>query len=137
MNCILCAISSGQTPASLVYEDEYTLGVMSLDQPNPYKVLVLPRAHVESIYDLSDDQAGRIFQTAVKIARAIRAASGCDGLNVVQSNGAAGQQDVFHFHLHLVPRFHGDDIQISWAGSRLERNELNSMAEEIRLKMGG
>ena len=135
MNCILCEISSGQVPASFVYEDEHVFGIMSLDQPNPYKVLVIPRAHVETIYDLSEDQAARIFQAAVKIARAIREASGCDGLNLVQSNGRAGQQDVFHFHLHLVPRFDGDNIQISWEGTRAERDELNGMAEEIGSKM--
>jgi histidine triad (HIT) family protein len=137
MNCILCEISSGQAPASYVYEDEYLFGIMSLDQPNPYKVLVIPRAHIETIYDLSEDQAARIFQAAVKIARAIREASGCEGLNVVQSNGRAGQQDVFHFHLHLVPRFHGDNIQIRWQSSRAERGDLNRMAEEIGSRMEG
>ena len=135
MNCILCEISSGQSPASFVYEDELVFGIMSLDQPNPYKVLVIPRAHIETIYDLSADQAARIFQAAIKIARAIREASGCDGLNVVQSNGRAGQQDVFHFHLHLVPRFDGDNIQISWEGSKAERNDLDRMAQEIGSKM--
>lgn len=135
MNCILCEISSGQAPASFVYEDEYVFGIMSLDQPNPYKVLVTPRAHIETIYDLSEDQAARIFQAAVEIARAIREASGCEGLNVVQSNGRAGQQDIFHFHLHLVPRFQGDSILISWQNKRAERDELNRMAEEIRSKV--
>jgi len=137
MKCILCEISSGQVPASFVYEDECVVGIMSLDQPNPYKVLVIPRAHVETIYDLSDDQAARIFQAAVRIARAIREASGCDGLNVVQSNGRAGQQDVFHFHLHLVPRFLGDSILLSWENRPADRDALNRMAEEIHLKLEG
>jgi len=137
MNCIFCQISSGQAPASFVYEDEDVFGIMSLDQPNPYKVLVIPRAHIETIYDLSEDQAARIFQAAVKIARAVREASVCEGLNVVQSNGRTGQQDVFHFHLHLVPRFHGDDILISWRNNRAERDELDRMAEEICSKAEG
>src|SRR5215203_4452307 len=110
MSCIFCEISSGQSPASFVYEDEKVFGIMSLDQPNPYKVLVIPRAHIENIYDLSDEQAACILQATVKVARAIREASGCEGLNLVQSNGRAGQQDVFHFHLHLIPRFQNDDI---------------------------
>jgi histidine triad (HIT) family protein len=135
MNCIFCEISSGQAPASFVYEDEYVFGIMSLDQPNPYKVLAIPRAHIETIYDLSEDEAARIFQVAVKIARGIREASGCEGLNVMQSNGRAGQQDVFHFHLHLVPRFHGDNILISWPNKRAARDELNRMAEKIRSKV--
>ena len=135
MGCILCEISAGQTPASVVYDDEDVFVIMSLDQPNPYKVLIVPRSHVEAIYDLSDDQAAHIFQAAVRISRAVRQASGCEGLNVVQSNSRAGQQDVFHFHLHLVPRFHGDNILISWQDNRAERKDLDRMAEEIRSKI--
>src|ERR1041385_3958628 len=135
MNCILCDIASGQALANFVYDDENVFGIMSLDQPNPYKVLVVPRAHVETIYDLSGDQAARIFQAAVRIARAIRKASGCEGLNVVQSNGRAGQQDVFHFHLHLLPRFTGDNVLLSWENTRAEKDALSAMAEEIRSKL--
>ncbi|MCA1624217.1 MAG: HIT family protein [Acidobacteria bacterium] len=134
MDCIFCKISNGQAPASFVYEDEYVFGIMSLDQPNPYKVLVIPRVHIENIYDLSESEAARIFQVTVKVARAIREASGCDGLNLVQSNGRAGQQEVFHFHLHLIPRFLGDDIFLKWQYTQIERDELNRMAEEIHSK---
>ncbi len=135
MNCIFCDILSGQLPASFVYEDEQVVGIMSLDQPNPYKVLVIPRAHTENVYDLSDEQAAFIFQATVKIARAVREASGCEGLNLLQSNGRAGQQDVFHFHLHIVPRFYGDDIRLSWEHTKPDRNRLNQMAEQIRAEL--
>ena len=108
---------------------------MSLDQPNPYKVLVVPRAHIENIYDLSPEDAAHIFQATVKIARAIRAASGCDGLNLVQSNGHTAGQDVFHFHLHLVPRFYNDSVILSWQNTQAKRSELNRMAEEICTKL--
>ena len=108
---------------------------MSVDQLNPYKVLVITRAHIETIFDLSDRQAARIFQAAVKICRAIREASGCEGLNVVQSSGQVAQQDVFHFHLHLVPRFSGDNILLSWENTRAEKDALNRMAEDIHLRI--
>jgi histidine triad (HIT) family protein len=132
MSCILCQISNGQAEAGFVYEDEKVFGIMSLDQPNLYKVLIAPRGHIETIYDLSEEQAARIFQAAVKIARAVREASGCEGLNLVQSNGRAAGQDVFHFHMHLIPRFAGDDIILKWQATQTNRNELNRMAEEIR-----
>ena len=137
MNCILCDIASGQALASFVYDDEDVFGIMSLDQPNPYKVLVITRAHIETIFDLSDRQAAHIFQAAVKISRAIREASGCEGLNVVQSSGRVAQQEVFHFHLHLVPRFPGDNILLSWEDTRMEKDALNGMAEKIRSKLQG
>jgi histidine triad (HIT) family protein len=132
MSCILCEISSRQAPASFVYEGEQVFGIISLDQPNPYKVIVAPRAHTETLYDLNDDQAAHIFQATVKIACVIREVSGCDGLNLVQSNGLAGQQEVFHFHLHLVPRFYADSIILKWDNTQMDRSELNHMAEEIR-----
>lgn len=93
-NCILCAISSRRAAASFVYEADDVCGIMSLDQPNLYKVLVCPRAHIETIYELSEDQEARIFQAAVKIARAIRNASNCEGLNMVQANGRVAKEDV-------------------------------------------
>lgn len=135
MDCIFCQISNGLAPASLVYEDEQTFGILSLDQPNPYKVLIIPRSHAESIYDLSEKQAADIFQTTVKVARAIREASNCEGLNLVQSNGCVAGQDVFHFHLHLIPRFENDDIDLRWQAKRKDRNELNQMAKDIILKI--
>ena len=131
-SCIFCEIGNKRSPVAFVYEDEQVFGIMSLDQPNPYKVLIIPHAHVETVYDLSEAQAAHIFQATVKIARAVRAASGCKGLNLIQSNGRVAGQDVFHFHLHIVPRFAGDDIILKWQAVQKDRNELNRMANEIR-----
>lgn len=135
MDCIFCKISSGQLPASFVFQSEKVFALLSLDQPNPYKVLVVPRSHIENIYDLSEEDAAHIFQAAVKISRAIRDASGCDGLNLVQSNGRTAGQDVFHFHLHLLPRFDNDAVILSWQHRQAERSQLNQMAKEIRLHL--
>ena len=134
--CVFCKIIKGELPASMVFADEHVLAFMSLEQPNPYKVLILPRAHTAVLYDLTDEQAAHIFQTAVHVARAIRAASGCAGLNVVQSNGHIGQQDVFHFHLHLVPRIAGDTQQgrvvLDWDNTACDRKELDHLAAHLR-----
>jgi histidine triad (HIT) family protein len=108
---------------------------VSSDQPNPYKILIIPHAHVETVYDLSEAQAARIFQATVKIARAVRAASGCEGLNLIQSNGRAAGQDVFHFHLHVIPRVKGDNVILKWQAAQKDWNELNRMANEIRSKI--
>jgi len=132
MDCVFCQISAGKIPASFVYEGEDVFAIMSLEQPNPYKVLVIPRMHVETIYELDDELAASIFQVSVKMARAIRDTSDCDGLNLIQSNGRAGQQDVFHFHLHIVPRFSGDQITFSWDNTPSSRDILDQYAEEIR-----
>jgi diadenosine tetraphosphate (Ap4A) HIT family hydrolase len=86
-----------------------------------------------------DEQAAHIFQTAVHIARIIRTVSGCEGLNVVQSNGTVGQQDVFHFHLHLVPRVARDTQQgriiLNWDNTPRERRELDRLAADLRMQI--
>jgi histidine triad (HIT) family protein len=132
--CIFCKILARETPGSFVYEDELVAAFMDIRQPNPYKVLVVPRAHVEVIYDLSAEQAAALFQTAVRIARAIRDVSGCDGLNVFQSNGAAAGQVVPHVHLHLLPRHLGprDHAQ---GGSVIDRATLERLAADLRSKL--
>jgi len=134
-DCIFCAILAGDIPAHFVYEDDFVVAFLSLEQPNPYKVLVVPRDHVEMVYDLNDELAGAIFKASVKIARSVRDVSKCEGMNLVQSNGSVGQQDVFHFHLHIVPRFSGDSIVLDWDNTPASQDELTKIAQGIRLNM--
>jgi histidine triad (HIT) family protein len=137
--CIFCEIAKGTVPASMVFVDEHVLAFLSLEQPNPYKVLIITREHAATLYDLTDEQAAHIFQSAVHIARIIRTVSGCEGLNVVQSNGTVGQQDVFHFHLHLVPRVARDTQQgrivLNWDNTPRERRELDRLAADLRMQI--
>ena len=136
-NCVFCSILAGDISAHVVYEDDRVVVFLSLKQPNPYKVLVIPRAHVETLYDLTDEQASAIFKVAVKIARGVRAASKCEGMNLVQSNGKAGQQDVFHFHIHILPRFFGDKIVFDWNNTPASQVTLKQIASEIRNNLQG
>ena len=137
VDCIFCSICMGEASASVVWEGEHTVAIMDLNQPNPYKVLIIPRRHVETIYELGDDLAADVFRTAVRVARAVRDTSGCPGLNVIQSNGEVGQQDVFHFHLHLLPRFARDGVMLRWADAQADRATLDRYAEELRSRMSG
>lgn len=134
-DCVFCQILSGELPAHFVYQDEKVAAFLSLEQPNPHKVLVISREHVETVYDLNDEQAAAIFQATVQIARAVRDVSGCDGMNLVQSNGEAGLQDVFHFHLHIVPRFFGDGIVFDWDNTPAPQERLSQLAREIRERL--
>ena len=134
-DCIFCRILSGELPAHFVYQDDLVVAFLSLEQPNPYKVLVIPREHVENVYDLNDEQASAIFKATVKIARSVRDVSKCDGMNLVQSNGEAGLQDVFHFHLHILPRFYGDSIIFDWDNSPAPQEKLTQIADKIQVHL--
>ena len=131
-DCIFCRIAEGKERASIVRDDPLVFGMMSLEQPTPYKVLMIPKEHVENLFELSDPLAAALFQATVKVARAIRRVSSCPGLNLVQSNGSVGQQDVFHFHLHIVPRFPNDGIILKWDNKVEERPKLDQLAQGIR-----
>ena len=132
MDCVFCEIEAGRLPASWVYYDEKAFSILDLVQPNPYKVLVIPRRHVESLYDLTEGEAAALMQQAVIVARGIREVSGCSGLNVLQSNGAVAGQTVFHVHLHLFPRFEGDGITMHWPHDVPSRARLDQLASDLR-----
>ncbi|KQX96574.1 HIT family hydrolase [Rhodanobacter sp. Root480] len=102
--CPFCAIVSGVAPANVILDDGKVLAFMDWRQAVPGHVLVIPHRHVPDIYTLADDEAAALMQATVRVARALRAAYDPPGLNLWQSNGEAGGQEVFHFHLHVHPR---------------------------------
>jgi histidine triad (HIT) family protein len=111
--CIFCAIIEGRAPAEVVFEDEETLAFMDINPANPGHTLVIPKRHVRNIYDLDEQTAAAVMRTAVRVAQAIRRALQPDGMNLVQSNERAGGQDIFHFHMHLIPRWYGDGLRLA------------------------
>lgn len=134
-DCIFCQILAGQAPGSFVYEDEHTAAFMDINQTGPYKVLVVPRAHAPTIYDLTPHQAATVMQTTVTVARALRDLTGCPGMNIFQNNGVIALQTVFHFHFHLQPRFEDDGFFNKLRSGQHDfppREELDRMAAEIR-----
>jgi histidine triad (HIT) family protein len=134
-DCVFCRIVAQQIPATVVYEDEATLAFMDIGQVNPGHVLVACKAHVENIYDLADAQAAAVFRSAVRVARAIRAAFNPPGLSVYQANGKPAGQTVFHFHLHVLPRHDADGMQLVWPVNNPPREKLEEYAAQIRAQL--
>lgn len=113
--CPFCEIVAREDPdAREVYRDEHTVAFFPIEPAVLGHTMVIPRAHVVDIWELDDDQGADLSGTCLKIARAIRASIHPDGLNVIQSNGAAASQTVGHVHVHLVPRMTGDRIGQIW-----------------------
>lgn len=132
MDCIFCAIVAGDIPASTVYEDEHVLAFMDIAPANPGHTLVIPRQHYRNIFDMPEAVGAQIMQAAIPIANAIRTALNPDGLNLFQSNEPAGFQTVFHFHLHLIPRWEGDPLRLPWHPSEGDTAEIGNIAARIR-----
>jgi histidine triad (HIT) family protein len=131
--CVFCEIAGGRVEASIVYEDDDTLAFMDLKPVNPGHVLVVPREHVPSVRDLDEELGGRVFKVAMRLESAIRNSGvRCEGTNMFVADGEAAFQDVFHFHLHVFPRFQGDRFTIDADWKEQSRAELDRVASDIR-----
>jgi histidine triad (HIT) family protein len=135
-NCVFCKIVARQIPATVVHEDEHTLAFMDLGQVNPGHVLVAVKHHAENLYALDDVQAGAVLRMAARIARAIRDAFTPQGLSVYQANGKAAGQTVFHYHVHLVPRYEGDGMALTWPVKNPPREKLEEYAAKVKASLG-
>src|SRR6476646_11106244 len=135
-NCVFCRIVAKEIPATVVYEDAHTLAFMDIGQVNPGHVLVAVKKHLENIFALDEAQAAAVFRAAANVARAIRGAFEPPRLAVYQANGAAAGQTVLHLHIHLVPRYEGDGMALTWPVKNPPREKLAEYAQKIRAKLG-
>lgn len=131
-NCVFCRIAKGELPASKVYEDDATIAFMDLQSVNPGHMLVVVKPHRANIYELDNELAGAAMRTAAKMARAAKKAYGCEGVTLFQANEPAGAQTVFHFHIHVLPRWEGDGMALAWPAKNPTREALEEMAAKLR-----
>ena len=132
MECIFCAIVEGKIPAAKVYENEHVLAFMDIAPANPGHLLIIPKQHYLNIFDMPVEVGSKIMEAALALAKAIREALNPDGLNLFQSNEPAAFQTVFHFHLHLIPRWEGDPLKLPWRPSEGNIEHINDIASKIR-----
>ena len=131
--CIFCRIIARQAPASIVAETDGALAFMDINQATDGHVLIIPKKHVPDIYSLDEEAADAVFRLTVAVAKAVKASLQPDGLNLLQANEAAGQQEVFHFHNHVIARYHGDRdrVRFGWKAEFPPRAHLDALAETI------
>ena len=134
-SCVFCSIVAKEIPAAIVYEDEQTIAFMDAGQVNPGHVLVAAKAHAENVYALDDAQAAAVFRTVAKVARGVRDAFAPQGLSIYQANGTVAGQTVFHFHMHLVPRYENDGMNLTWPVKNPPREQLEASAAKIRASL--
>jgi histidine triad (HIT) family protein len=130
--CVFCKIRDGQLPAMKVYEDERTLAIMDINPLTSGHCLVITRAHAATLWEAEVDDLQAAIVTAQKVAKAVREALKPDGINVLQANGAAAFQSVFHFHLHLIPRWNKDGKGFDWTPVPGDRAQIIALGERVR-----
>jgi len=131
-DCVFCAIVAGERSAHVVYEDDDTVAFLDINAVDDGHTLVVPREHHESLAALPTETAGRLFQTARRVAGALVEAFGPAGYNVMHSTGAAAGQDVPHVHLHVIPREPDDDLAFAPARRRITEEEGDRVAARLR-----
>ena len=134
-DCIFCAIASREAPARIVHEDERTLAFMDLVPLTRGHALVIPKVHCESLLDADPDDAAAVMRTAQIVAQAAMRAYEPDGLNLLQTNGAAAMQTVFHLHVHVLPRYVGDGFHVEFTRERGSEGALDEAADQLRAKL--
>ena len=118
--CIFCKIANGEIPAATLYEDEDMRVILDLGPASKGHALVLPKEHAPNLFELPDELAAKAIVTAKRIGKRLYEGLGCDGFNVVQNNGETAGQTVFHFHMHLIPRYKGDTVNVGWVPGSLD-----------------
>lgn len=118
-NCIFCKIAAGEIPSTTLYEDDDFRVILDIEPASKGHALILPKEHYANLYELDDELAAKALVLAKKIITKLTEILGCDGYNVLQNNGTAAGQTVFHFHMHLVPRYKDDTVKMGWEPGKL------------------
>jgi histidine triad (HIT) family protein len=135
-DCIFCDIAAGRAPASVVYRDDRVTAFLDHDPITPGHLMVIPNEHFALLGEIPEDLNLHVYAVATRLAAAVRASGlPCDGINLLLADGAAAFQEVFHTHLHVLPRVDGDGFTIkatAWSGPKPSREALDANAEAIR-----
>ncbi|HWT26613.1 MAG TPA: HIT family protein [Mobilitalea sp.] len=130
-NCIFCKIISGEIPSTTIYEDGDFKVIMDISPAAKGHSIILPKKHAANLFELDDETASKALIVARKVAKAMMEALHCDGLNVLQNNGEAAGQTVLHYHIHLIPRYENDPVNIKWAPGKYVDGEAAAIADSI------
>lgn len=131
-DCIFCKIAAGEVPAEIVDEDERTLSFMDINPGARGHALVIPREHFRDLHEMPGDELADCLLAAQRLAARQRDRLGADGVNLLNACGAAAWQSVFHFHVHVIPRYEGDPLRLPWTPGSVDEDEIASAAEQLR-----
>ncbi len=130
--CIFCKILDGELPGIVVDEDERTIAFMDINPATRGHALVIPRSHSRDLLDIDADDLSAVAIAAQRLAGQIKHRLGADGVNLINSCGQRAWQTVFHFHLHVIPRYEGDSMRLPWTPAPGQTAEIEAAAQEIR-----
>ncbi len=131
-DCIFCKLANGIIPTHSIYSDDDFNVILDASPANRGHALIIPKQHFDNLLEADDEVAAKIMPLAKKIANAVKRVTGCDGVNIVQNNGIAAGQTVFHLHVHVIPRFDDDQQKIGWKQMSFTDEEQAATADELK-----
>jgi histidine triad (HIT) family protein len=130
-DCLFCKIVAGEIPATRVREDERTVAFMDINPATRGHLLVVPRAHAEDLLEVGEADLAACTAAARELAASVKEKLGADGVNLLNSCGRAAWQTVFHFHVHVIPRYAGDPLRLPWTPAPGDRDEIAAAAAAL------
>ena len=131
-DCIFCKIAAGEIPSRKIYEDSDLIAIMDLNPTSEGHSLIIPKEHCTNIYDIDEDIAAKVMKTAKKLATKMTVALNCDGFNLLQNNGETAGQTMFHFHMHLIPRYKdADNNMLKFTSVSFSDEEMDAIRDQI------
>ena len=134
-NCIFCKIAAGEIPSTTLYEDQDFRVILDLGPASKGHALILPKEHYANIYEIPDELASKAIILAKKMAGIMTRALNCDGFNIVQNNGEPAGQTVFHFHVHLLPRYEDDQVGLTWNPGSLTEEDKEEVLRKVMAEL--
>lgn len=131
-DCIFCKLANGDIPTNTLYEDDCVRVAFDIEPANSGHVLIIPKNHFDNVYSLDEDTAAHIFQVAVKVANVLKDTLHCEGLNILQNNGEVAGQTVFHFHMHVIPRYQNDGVTLGWQKKTTDAQTIALLQEKMK-----
>ena len=131
-DCIFCRIIAGEIPATVIDQDERTIAFMDINPATRGHALVATREHVRDLLDIGPEDLAATITAAQRLARRMTERLGADGINVLNNTGAASWQEVFHYHLHVIPRYHDDPLRLPWRPAPGDPDQIAAAAEALR-----
>lgn len=131
-NCIFCKIANGEIPSKTLYEDQDVRVIFDISPASKGHAIIIPKQHVSDLFECPDELAAKLLPVAKKVGAALKEELSCDGVNILQNNGEAAGQTVFHLHIHIIPRYQNDSVNITWEHLETDDELLASLAEKIR-----
>ena len=131
-DCIFCKIAAGEITSRKIYEDKDLIAIMDLSPTSKGHSLIIPKEHYTNIYDIDEEIAGKVMKTAKKLATKMTVALNCDGFNLLQNNGETAGQTMFHFHMHLIPRYKdADNNMLKFTSVSFSDEEMDAIRDQI------